>query len=98
MRNPQILGDNFRYQFGGAPDRPKTQKVPAPLATPETLTQQAQGAGQRERKRLRGRRGRRGTIFAGRRDLAPARTSAAELKQKMGALSPSFNLLFNRGL
>ena len=83
MRNPQILGENFRYQFGGAPDRPKTPKVPTPLATPETLTQQAQGAGQRERKRLSLRRGRRGTIFAGRRDLTPARTSAAELRQTL---------------
>ncbi len=82
MRHP-LLNGRWRYQFGGKPDRPKPPILPAPVARPETLTQQAQGAGQQERRRLTRRRGRGGTIFAGRRDLQPARVSAAELRQTL---------------
>lgn len=96
MRHP-LLNGRWRYQFGGQPDRPKIPKVPDPLPQVSTLTQQAQGAGQRERKRLAGRRGSRGTIFAGRRDLTPARTSGAQLKQKLGG-ADFFRLRFGGGL
>ena len=83
MRHPQILGDNFRYKFGGGSPKPFIPKVPDPIPRTQTTTLQAQTAGQEEKKRLRGRRGRRGTIFAGRRDLAPAQTSAAQLRQTL---------------
>jgi hypothetical protein len=70
--------------FGsGRTPKPFIPKVPDPVAQTTTISQQAQGAGQEEKKRLRLRRGTRGTIFAGRRDLAPAQTSAAELKQTL---------------
>jgi len=82
MKHPQLLGFNFRYRFGGGGSA-KMPKARAPIATPETLSQQAQGAGQAERSRSFTKRGRRGTIFAGRRDLAPAKTSAAELRQTL---------------
>lgn len=82
MNHPQILGDNFRYKFGGS--KPKIPPLPDPVATPETLSASAQVAGQEEKKRLKGRLGRRGTIFAGRRDLAPARTRQAALGQLFG--------------
>lgn len=81
-RHPQIFGERFRYKFGGGGSS-KRPILPAPAATPSTLTSQAQQAGTKERKRLLRRRGRAGTIFAGRRDLQPARVSAAELKQTL---------------
>lgn len=82
MRHPQILGPNFRYKFGGG-SRAKAPILPAPIATPETLSQQAQGAGQEEKKRFNVRRGKRGTVFAGGRDLAPANTFAPALRQTL---------------
>lgn len=67
---------------------PKIPKVippelPPPVATPRQISEQAQRAGGAERRRIRGRRGRL-TIFAGRRDLAPAVVSQAGLKTTFG--------------
>lgn len=82
MKHPQILG-NYRYKFGKSLKAPNLPLPKAPIATPQTITQQAQRAGTQERTRLRRRRGRAGTIFTGRRALQPARISAAELKQTL---------------
>ena len=70
--------------FGsGRSPKPQTPVLPSPIATPETLSQQAQGAGQEEKKRFNVRRGKRGTVFAGGRDLAPANTFAPALRQTL---------------
>lgn len=69
--------------FFHSPKRTKIPPAAAPVATPETLSAQAQTAGQEERTRLMKRKGRRGTIFAGRRDLAPAGITAAALRQTL---------------
>lgn len=73
---------NVMYKFGGG-GKARAPIVRPPVATPETLSQQAQGAGQEEKKRLKFRRGQRGTIFAGRRDLAPATTGGGALRQTL---------------
>lgn len=67
----------------GSGRSPKPPVLPTPVATPETLSQQAQGAGQEEKKRFNVRRGKRGTVFAGGRDLAPANTFAPALRQTL---------------
>jgi len=81
-RHPQILGENFRYKFGGG-KRPKMPDIPAPVAQPQQISQKAQAAGTSERRRLFRRRGVSGNIYAGRRDLAPARTNQPQLRQKL---------------
>lgn len=68
----------------GSPKRARPPALPEPVATPQAVTQQAQQAGTAERKRLRGRRGKASTIFAGRRALAPALVSQAGLKTTFG--------------
>lgn len=67
--------------------KPKTVTPPAlppPAATPTEIGAQAMRAGEAERRRLRGRRGQAGTIFAGRRRLPPATTAQAALLTKLG--------------
>ena len=67
--------------------KPKTVKPPAlppPTATASEIGAQAAGAGEMERRRLRGRKGRAGTIFAGRRPLPAAATAQAGLKTTLG--------------
>lgn len=73
----QIFGFNFRYKFGSI-KRAVPPPLPDPVATSSEISARAQGAGQEEIKRLKRRRT--GTIFAGRRDMAPARTRGATLK------------------
>ncbi len=66
---------------------PKIPKVippelPPPIATTRQISEESQRAGQMERRRRR--RGKLRTIFAGKRDLAPAITSKAGLKTTFG--------------
>ena len=68
----------------GSPKRARPPALLEPVATPQSVTQQAQQAGTAERKRLRGRRGKASTIFAGRRALAPAMVSQVGLKTTFG--------------
>lgn len=58
--------------------------VPAPIALPAAISEEARRAGGAERRRLRGRRGRAATIFAGARRMAPAAIGKAGLKTKLG--------------
>lgn len=81
--NNWIWSNNIRYKFG----RPKPiepPKLPEPVATPQTLTVEAQKVGQAERRRLRGQKGRASTIFAGRRALEPATVQQRALKTTLG--------------
>ncbi len=59
--------------------------VPPPAPTTTEITPEAQRAGEVERRRLRSRRGRAGTIFAGGRDIGLAPVQQAGLKTKLGA-------------
>lgn len=81
--HPILDGFNWRYKFGGA-KRITPPSLPPPVATPQSVTIKAQQAGQAERRRLRGRRGKAGTIFAGRRTLPPATVERAGLKTTFG--------------
>lgn len=81
-RHPQILGENFRYKFGGGGSS-KRPIMPAPVATTSMLSTQAQAAGTEERKASNRRKGRSGNIFAGRRDLHPAPISRPALQQTL---------------
>lgn len=74
---------NWRYKFGGMP-KTKPPELPPPVATPTEIAPMAMKAGEAERRRLRGRRGRIGTIFAGRRPLPAATTAQAGLKTTLG--------------
>lgn len=60
------------------------KSYPSPPTTIVQISEQAQRAGEAERRRLRGRRGRLSTIFAGRRQLGPAITSQTGLKTTLG--------------
>ena len=87
MRHPQLNNNPFvRYKFGRTPfvKPPSVSDLPGPIPTTSIISEQAQRAGATERRRIRGRRGRAGTIFAGRRDLAPALVSKAGLKTTFG--------------
>lgn len=65
----------------GSGRTPKSPTLPTPIAETRTLTTQAQRTGQRERKRLFGRRGKAGTVVAGRRALQPITLQQRVLKQ-----------------
>lgn len=84
MKHPRLFGSPFiRYKFGSA-KKVAAPALPDPLPTTSVITEQAQKAGGAERRRIRGQRGRAATIFAGRRDLAPALVSRAGLKTTFG--------------
>ena len=71
--------------LGGSPKSVKPPALPSivkPVQIGETKK-----AGEAERRRVLGRRGRRGAIFAGRRQLSPANVGVATLKQKLGAVA-----------
>lgn len=71
--------------LGGSP---KVSKPPALVPSVKQVdVSQGRKAGEAERKRLLGRRGRRGAVFAGRRQLAPANVATAGLKTKLGAVA-----------
>lgn len=57
---------------------------PEPTATTSVISSAAMKAGEMQRRRLRGRRGKATTIFAGRKPLEPAMTAQAGLKQTFG--------------
>ena len=85
MRHPKLSNNPFmRYKFGKATPIGKPPDLPQPLPTTSIISEQAQKVGSTERRRIRGPRGRAGTIFAGSRDLAPAVTSKAGLKTTFG--------------
>lgn len=67
----------------GKPKTVKPPELPPPVPTPTEIAPQAMKAGEAERRRLRGRRGRAGTIFT-RGGLAPATTAQAGLKTTLG--------------
>jgi len=73
--------NNKRYRFGGTPKAPSPPPLPAPVATPTEIAPQA---GEAERRRIRGRRGRPSTIIAGKGALHPAATAQAGLKTSLG--------------
>lgn len=58
-------------------------KLPPPITTTSEISEQAMKAGEEERKRLRGRRGRGSTILT-RGFLTPARVQQAGLKTTLG--------------
>lgn len=68
--------------FGGTSKRQDPPPLPPPVAKVKQVSGRA--AGEAERQRTRGRRGRRGAIFAGRRQLQPANIGVAGLKQDLG--------------
>ena len=89
MRHPLLQPQpfwytNVYYKFGRSTPTVKPPDLPAPLPTTSVISEQAQQAGGTERRRIRGLRGRASTIFAGRRDLAPAVVSKAGLKTTFG--------------
>lgn len=90
MRHPPLpkslfLGQGLEfYKFGRGTALGKPPDLPQPLPTTSIISEQAQRAGGTERRRIRGLRGKAGTIFAGRRDLAPAVVSKAGLKTTFG--------------
>lgn len=63
----------------GKPKTVRPPELPPPVPTPTEIAPAAMRAGEAERRRLRGRRGRVGTVLAGR-GLAPAQTAQAGLK------------------
>lgn len=72
------------FDWGGRPKGKsvKPPELPPVVASPSEISEQAMGAGEAERKRIRGRKFK--TIFAGGRGLAPVVTSEAKLKTVMG--------------
>ncbi len=92
MRHPLLQPQpfwytNVYYKFGRATalgKPPSAADLPGPLPTTSIISEQAQRAGGTERRRIRGLRGKAGTIFAGRRALAPALVSKAGLKTTFG--------------
>lgn len=70
--------------LGGKPKTVRPPELQPAIPTPTEIAPQAMRAGEAERRRLRGRRGRIGTIFAGRRPLPAATTAQAGLKEKLG--------------
>lgn len=68
----------------GKPKTVKPPELPPPTPTPTEIAPAAMRAGEMERRRLRGRKGRAGTVFAGRRPLPAATTAQAGLKQTLG--------------
>lgn len=80
---------NVRYGFGGKPKavKPPALPPPIPLPPPIVTTQeigaQAMKAGEEERKRIRGRRGRASTILT-KPGLRPATVQQAALKTTLG--------------
>lgn len=82
----KIGADPFDLSKKLFPKSPKfiSPELPKPIPTTSTITEQAQQAGRTERRRIRGQKGKRGTIFAGRRDLAPAGLLRAGLKTTFG--------------
>lgn len=68
----------------GKPKSVTPPALPPPAASLSEISTQAMKAGEAERKRLRGRKGRAGTIFAGRRQLPAATTAQAGLLTKLG--------------
>ena len=84
FNSPFGLSSNVRYKFGGRPKVAAAPSLPEPLPATSIISEQAQEAGRTERRRIKGLKGKRGTIFAGRRDLAPAVTSKAGLKTTFG--------------
>ena len=84
MEHPRLSNKwNIRYKFGGAP-KVAPPKLPEPVAQRQTLTIEAQKAGQVERRRLIGRRGKVDTRFTAPGFMAPALVERRELKQKFG--------------
>lgn len=71
--------------LGGSPKVSKPPPLPPPVKQVDVGA--GRRAGEAERKRLQGRRGRRGAIFAGRRQLGPANVATAALKTKLGAVA-----------
>lgn len=85
MKHPLLNNSPFvRYKFGSRPKAITPPALPDPLPTTSIISEEAQRAGGTERRRIRGLKGRGGTIFAGKRDLAPAVTSKAGLKTTFG--------------
>ena len=80
-----IISNNWfiRYKFGSA-KKVSPPALPEPVATPTPITVKAQEAGSAERRRLSGKKGRAGTIFAGRRAAAPATVERRGLKTTFG--------------
>lgn len=68
----------------GKPKTVKPPELPAPVPAPTEIAPMAMRAGEAERRRLRGRRGRAGTVFAGQRPLPAATTTQAGLKTTLG--------------
>jgi len=83
MNTKWFWSDNIRYKFGGAK---KVAPPELPSAAPiiSEMAPEAMKAGQAERKRLRKRTGRAGTIFAGRRPTEPATTAQTGLRTTLG--------------
>lgn len=68
----------------GKPKKVAPPELPEPTPTITEITPEAMKAGEAERRRLRGRRGRAATIFAGRRPMELAPVQRAILKQRLG--------------
>lgn len=68
----------------GKPKTVKPPELPPPVPTPTEIAPMAMKVGEAERRRLRGRKGRAGTIFAGQRPLPTATTAQAGLKTTLG--------------
>ncbi len=71
--------------LGGSPKVSKPPPLPPPIKRVDVSA--GRRAGEAERKRLRGRGGRRGAIFAGRRQLAPATVATAGLKTNLAGVT-----------
>lgn len=68
--------------LSGSPSSPKPPAIIPPVK--QVDVSKGRRAGEAERRRVRGGRGRAGTILAGRRQLAPAAVSGAALRQRLG--------------
>lgn len=71
----------------GKPKKIAPPELPEPVPAITEIAPEAMKAGQAERRRLRGRKGRAATIFAGRGPIGPATVQQAGLLTKLGGRS-----------